>query len=82
MALASFAIASDSPVNIDSFDKRPDSLKIRPSAGIRSPSRKITISPGTSSVESIAISSPLRLTSIVCVVLRFKDARMRSVEKR
>ena len=36
MALASLAIAPDSPVSMDSPESRPDSLTMRPSAGIRS----------------------------------------------
>jgi hypothetical protein len=58
-----FSTGSDSPVSTDSSHSSPDTCSSLMSAGTMSPSRRSTMSPGTSVVTSTATGWPPRMAS-------------------
>ena len=64
-ACASRATGTDSPVSIWWSTRSPDDSRIRPSAEIRSPSRRTSMSPGTRSAAGTNVRRPSRRAATV-----------------
>ena len=65
-ASAVFVVARDSPVSTDSSHSSSCTSSSRRSAGITSPTRRCTTSPGTSCVTAISAGAPSRSTAARC----------------